>query len=720
MKKILSLFLTCFISTVYGQNSAVIDSLEHELKLSRELKERTNLYIALADQYKSGNNELTQVYADSAIILAKSLNYTQAHVDALRLKGFANRISGNLEKAISHYNEMIGLSQEIDYKKGIAQAKSGKGIIYFIKGDFRQSLEENEAAVKIGKEIDDPEVLVEAYNNLSNTCYGLGDHKKSLFFRQLVIQLYKEAENKRELAVAYMNLGVFHYYRKDYDKALINYKKAASIHDETMDSEKAVTLNNIALVFENKDQLDSALFYYKQSKLIGERLNYNRLLGWTYTGLGVVNQKQGKLQEAKMLLDKALATRETLGDNFEISKTYIALGDNYKLENNIQQAIFYYQKAVNKSKANESVFYLEDALQKLHEIYREKGDFINAYKYHEEYHLIKDSLQNKENIEKITLLEAEFNFQKERDSLNAQNKIKDIALENSQIKASNNRNINILLSTLLLVSLCFIVIVFREQKIKGKLNKQLSKQSQELEELNRKKNKLFALVSHDLKSPMNRLFGLVYLLKNNLLEGKEKEEMLNALDKNAIGVNTLLTNLLSWVSFEEGNLSLKAEEINLSQRIQSIIEWIKPAASLKNIIISKELTENCHVKMDANSFDLIFRNLLSNAIKFVDKNGKVKIRGKKLDQHIELEIQDDGVGMPMEKINKIFSNSNHKSSLGTMGEKGTGLGLNLVREHVKMNGGNIRVESKIDEGTSFFITLKIFKPIPSEKDNVLY
>jgi ligand-binding sensor domain-containing protein/signal transduction histidine kinase len=249
-------------------------------------------------------------------------------------------------------------------------------------------------------------------------------------------------------------------------------------------------------------------------------------------------------------------------------------------------------------------------------------------------------------------------------------------------------------------------VLERTQQIEEQ-NQLIISKNQELNELNYTKDKLFSIIGHDLGNQFNIILGflevLVYDFKK--LDSGKVEYHLNNINKSAKHAYELLGNLLTWSKMQAKMMTFHPVDFVVSSKIKDSIEMFEAAAAKKNIKIELGLKEEIRINADMNMFETVFRNLVGNAIKFTNENGTIFISANQEDSFCKISVKDDGVGISEENIAKIFRiDSKHKTS-GTMGEKGTGLGLILCKEFVEKHGGKISVKSEPGQGSEFSFTL---------------
>lgn len=232
----------------------------------------------------------------------------------------------------------------------------------------------------------------------------------------------------------------------------------------------------------------------------------------------------------------------------------------------------------------------------------------------------------------------------------------------------------------------------------------------ELTLLNTSKDKLFSIISHDLRSPFNSILGFVEILKSEFddLDKEEALSYINLLDQATNQLYQLLTNLLQFSRFQLGKVKVNKQKINIKSIILNTIELLQGNILRKELSITSSGDENIYVFADHELLHSAIQNIISNSIKFTKRKGSIKICWEKVDKNISIKIVDDGIGMSDEIKKTLFKSENIISTPGTENEPGTGLGLTLVKEFIEANNGTLSIESCLNEGTIFIITLPEF------------
>ncbi len=234
-----------------------------------------------------------------------------------------------------------------------------------------------------------------------------------------------------------------------------------------------------------------------------------------------------------------------------------------------------------------------------------------------------------------------------------------------------------------------------------------------LSKLNTSKDKLFSLISHDLRSPFNSLLGFSEILTTEYdsLTHDEVKEYLNVIYEASKNLYGMTNNLLQYSRFQVGRFDFQPVEINLTNLLKKNLNLLKGNAIRKEISLSAELNADVYVFADEEMLNSTVQNIISNSIKFTPRGGEVKIYTEIIPffseaTHVKVSIEDNGVGISRSELDKILSEE-IVSTPGTEREFGTGLGLLIVKEFVEKNGGRIDVKSKLNHGTSFSFTLPV-------------
>ncbi len=239
--------------------------------------------------------------------------------------------------------------------------------------------------------------------------------------------------------------------------------------------------------------------------------------------------------------------------------------------------------------------------------------------------------------------------------------------------------------------------------------RQIRDQAEEISKINRTKDRLYSVIAHDIKSPFSNISMLISSLAEGYLEpgSEEFNEILMSINESTQETYELLEKLLQWTRSQTGDLELSPEAIQVDELIASVCRLLNPQAGKKEISLEHQAEKDLVIEADRNMLQSILQNLISNAIKFTEKGGKVSVEASRDNQQAVICVTDNGVGMTREIMEKMFTDQGQLTTRGTADEKGSGLGLLLVRDFTEKNNGTIDVESTPGSGSSFTLTFNL-------------
>ncbi|UCS95319.1 HAMP domain-containing histidine kinase [Echinicola marina] len=290
-----------------------------------------------------------------------------------------------------------------------------------------------------------------------------------------------------------------------------------------------------------------------------------------------------------------------------------------------------------------------------------------------------------------------------------------IGIKFPELIPKNYENINIQIYDHLLTYLaCLIGIIaiiailkwnYHKQKLKSEFrNKAFKEANLSLKNSLEQKNKIIALISHDLKNPLISITNILQMIKEDELSEEETKTVQEDLLLMATNTQKMAEGILDWAAIELKSSQPIFKTINIQERCLDTLEIYKSLAEQKGITFTQAYSGHLEIITDPDRILLIIRNLLQNAIKFTPPKGEIHFSYEHKGQYANITIKDTGVGIAEEKLESIFS-KNYISSLGTASEKGYGLGLYICKENASKIGGQLDVISEIGIGTTFFIKL---------------
>ncbi|AYB32042.1 ATP-binding protein [Chryseolinea soli] len=238
-----------------------------------------------------------------------------------------------------------------------------------------------------------------------------------------------------------------------------------------------------------------------------------------------------------------------------------------------------------------------------------------------------------------------------------------------------------------------------------KKNEEIRQQAEELKKSNLTKDKLFSIVSHDLRGPIRQVQDIFNLVEMNYVSEEELRTLLPRLKEGISQTLNLTDNLLYWAKNQMGGIKVKPSDFDVWGIVEENVQLFRPIAKNKNIHLINSVEGSLWVNADSDMIRLVLRNLINNAIKFTKGDGKVTIGSEHHGNYIMIFVADTGIGLAKEEIS-LFFNEDHFTRQGTSGEKGMGLGLILCQEFIGKNGGTLTIESELNKGSKFSFTIK--------------
>ncbi len=246
--------------------------------------------------------------------------------------------------------------------------------------------------------------------------------------------------------------------------------------------------------------------------------------------------------------------------------------------------------------------------------------------------------------------------------------------------------------------------------LRKKVQDELTKSTEDLVKLNETKDRFISIISHDLRTPFSSILGFTdLLLGDSDLSQKEQRQYVEFIQEASRSMLSLVNSLLDWTRLQTGRIRFEPQRVSAPEIIENSINAMSGVAYQKVIKLISKVEKDVFVFVDRELILQVFNNLISNAIKFTNNNGSITISVHRSPRtrFLEFSVQDTGIGIKKENLDKLFKIDSKYTSEGTAGERGSGLGLSLVHEIIEKHGGSIRVESEYGEGSNFIFTLPI-------------
>ncbi len=492
-------------------------------------------------------------------------------------------------------------------------------------------------------------------------------------------------------------LGSAYYRYGDNDNALRYIKESVTAPDFNL-KKNFTRYNTLGLCYRNMGKYDSAEWFFWAIYDTAIANNDTVWSGITMGNIGITYYHQKKYDAAIPLLEADITT----SINHHVIKNAVGsmliLGTIYFEQGKLDQAEQLLRRALDLCQQRHFWFdysLKERIFKQLFKIYAAKHETGMATIYADSAMVAKDSNTAKNNALIFAKLQEKVELVQHQ-----------LASKQLQIQ----RKINFYLGLVSILLFGIGILAYLSQRRTGQLNRQITAQKQEVEQLNEVKDRIFSVISHDMRTPVNSLIAFTQLLESGNIS-PEKMTLYAATLRNNLGYTArLMENLLSWARTQMDGFKPVAERFDLAATASQAIGILQQEAEKKGITIENQVAGPAIVYADINMTALVVRNLLSNALKYTTSGGSVIISAERLERVLKVYIRDAGVGFTPElvtRFNDAKARQPIESTPGTNQEKGTGLGLMLCKTFIALMNGTITLESGPGKGSTFIVEMPL-------------
>ncbi len=564
----------------------------------------------------------------------------------------------------------------------------------------------------------------------------------ALFTFQSVLVAQKHPLSKSDSGIVFKNLEKYDYLMKQKDL------RGAS-----------GALNDVAFVFWNNNHYQEAAHYYEKSLKLNEQVANENGIAMINNNLGMLYSDLGQYDKSLTCFSKTLSARRSHDEPAGITSALINISVVLNNLERYDESIELLSEALDISRAVYDKYQMRSVYGMLSETYEKQGNVEKSLKYFDLYKTFHEELQRQEvsglkvQIEKekvqtnlaeadralkeIELLKKELEVLRQqqeiqmKDSINQQlysslsknqialqllekekqlGELEALAVEQQNAQLVKERSSLRIIFGIVLFAVLVIgsLIYLNFRKTKGfaihmrEKNLSIERQKVELEKANDLKNRIFSIISHDLRSPISSLQGFFSVIDGFEMED-ELKQALGSVESQLTNSATLLENLLTWSKSQIQNADPVIEKVQIDDLVNETFMLLQFQAAKKGITLESSVSKGDILETDRAMVNIVIRNLVQNAIKFTPEGGKVKVNFENSEGHKCIMVHDTGVGMTEKKIADLFDISTNRSSVGTAKEKGSGLGLILCKELIAKVNGLIEVSSKPGMGSVFVL-----------------
>jgi len=623
-------------------------NLSAQLKTASD-SEKVIIYIQLCRTYTGNQPDSAVHYAGLAMHLAEKRGDQHNRAMALMELGNINSIYHNSDLARGFYNEALGIFRNTHDTEGVAQSYDKLGLLDGAEENLASAQTDLGQAMKYYLDSHDSSGVLETYAAMGRVYEEKGNTEKALSYYLRALSLYEHRKEKTEAYFVLLeNIGHLYMKRGD-EKTALRYLQEgvkSSSQEDRRDTE-VYLLNEEGDVYQHNGQRSQALKTYKEALAEAKKYQQPEEQARALINIADVLQKQDARASLKDL-QTALDIARRINQPQLRARIYQAMAGVYRQEKNYKEAML--------------------ALQ--------------------EQHRLLDSLLQAGTAKDIAVLDSSYALERSIQkigSLQKVNRIKDNTIE---------VGLAILAAVILILGLLWFYL------------RKMKRLNGELEASNRVKDTLFSVIGHDLKGPAGSAVQLFEMMETEQFSEQEMRGMIADLHKQMKVSLDLLHALFEWGNAQLQGVKVNRSEFNVNPVVNRCINLLEQQAAQKDIHIVGRIPDHLMVQADADHVELVIRNLVANAIKFSHEGSMINVDAERSPgkEEIVFAVRDHGIGISRSQQD-IFRNGNLKVSYGTRKEKGSGLGLMLVKDFVKANQGRIWLESEEGEGTTFYVAL---------------
>lgn len=704
MKKII-FFLT--ISVVFHISAQIDSGINYNKMSSEEV-------LSMLDYGTERLQERNYRATDSLIALVKphidSLSSSEILFGYYKLRAdmYFDRLQIN--EAIEAYKRSMEESKKLGDTSKLIASYSGLANCYIVNRRTKEALEYMEQALEYLEETK-PLRYYQLLSNAAMAYIRAGQYDRSLAYYLEVKDYFSKLDDKEALAIIESNIGeLYREHLNDFELAKKHYRWAIAINLKTgNDYRLSQVYNNIALVFSDEDKLDSAYYYLSRSKEIKERIGDIGGLAITHNSLGSVYAQEGNYVKAIASFDETLRISEELGIAPGMFFGNLGKANTYEMMGSKREALIFYLRAKEFAEKLEDLETSKGVYEKLFNFYKSNQNYREALETLENLTVIKDSINAMEMQETLSDIRIKYET-----SLSEQENKTLREKEAAQKELiQNQKNILYFLIAAIIVFVVMVIVLYRSYKQRNRAYETLRHTTKELEEQYEKvkkqehelqisnalKDKIFSVLGHDLRTPMLNIMGLIDSVSKVEFSKEEFAHILNHLKSETTITLKNLQNILQWSQLQIHDNALLKKEIDEDEAIKEVLGGYNSLAATKEVKLSYVNLKRNPFEADENQFKSIVANLVANAIKFSPTHGEVSVKFIEESLQFVLEVKDNGSGIDPMAVHSLQSGNQIISSKGTKGEEGTGIGLTIVRDFVKMHNGQLEFLSNHPTGT---------------------
>ena len=711
LKRLLSLLIIGVLlpMTLLGANNPKLDSLL--LKHPTNKIDRFNNYVSISYYLNRSNLKQQKKYLDSAEQLVKYISKDSLLVSYYTSLGHYYYKTERFDSALIKYRESLNAIDTVSNRYFAGKTFSNIGRVFYRTDRYDSAIYYYMKSVYCFNMMDTTnrakriEMLkANSINNIGSVYLNMGDYDEAIRYYYEAIRSYDNNNKSLRGTSVLVNIGNIYLYHKEYDKALIEYNKAYKIllqHKNKKISTRASVLTNMGVCFKAKGQIDTAMACYERALLIREKIGPMASKAGLYDNIGNIKKSQGNYKEALDYYQRALKIREDIGAPRWLASSYASIGLLYAEKDQSKKAIHYLKKAVAIADKTRLVEISIECKKGLSQIYKDLGNYKDAYNYYVEYQELNDSIHSLKLEEKLNEYKQKYESEKKDNMighLEALQKLSDLSIEKQKEVNKKQKQVVRVLSVAAVLLVAILFVLFLYFRMKRAADKELFEKNEQInyqktlklmKDLEMSSIKSFvegqererSRIAGDLHDRLGSLLATVRIHFNILEEefdqnpsAKESYEFaMQLLDKSVAEVREVSHNLSKGVLTQFG----------LIAAVENMRDAINSAGKIQMEVSSLDVVSRLDPEVEIHLFRVI-QELITNVIRHAQTD-EVVIQFSEGESNLSILVEDHGVGFD---VNNIQSD---------------GIGMKNLKNRIEEVNASISFDSIIGQGTSVVI-----------------
>ncbi len=620
-------------------------------------------------------------------------------------QGNAHLFLSQYDIALSKYDSARRFFEEMNHVSGLIRCLNNMGIIYKNYGRYREALDSYQQVIDLSLSNSDSISLTDTYINIGVVYVRQGDYSNALENFNKSLYYARQTNNKKQESISLLNKGVIYYKLREYEESLEHYMRALEVSSQMGDKvEISRCLTNIGTNYISMGQYDRAESYIKKALTIKKELGDKRSIANNYNFLAEVEYYRENFTEAIALDMKAILLKHEVNDPDGLARCFNTLGRTYLADGQFEQAFRYADSSLHYGLSIGALEHITDAYFLQKEVMEQRENYKEAYERYDLYKMYSDSLMNERKARAI----KDIQFRYESRVLEEENERLKVQADLDALLIERNRKIMLTLVPAIILFTFAIILLFTIQRRQKHYNAALTRQNQvitrqnlKLDDHNRTKDKILSVITHDIRGTLgNQFTALSVLARGQFKDENERIVVFSRLAQSAALSIGMLENLALWTRLREGSLEYNPEKIDLSEVINEVTDHADKLVCNKEILLYRDSPGGMTCQADRRMIRNILANLVSNAIKYSYRGGEVQIAVEKKQHRLHVTVKDQGIGLSEGELLQLSDENLIKGRRGTENEKGSGLGLTLVKRFLAYHKSELLLESTPDEGTT--------------------